>query len=425
MQIPLRSICTGYLGVRHQLKTMALEISVKKEPVGIFDSRLGKLYIFRLTYGGQKNLHKLVEKSLSEIDSESFVKSLIGEVCFLEKDLLDGKYRPKKPSSVKKEDIETLSSDELENFAKTYILNNEYLFKESKTKTKKNEEGDSVLYQELGDVIHPRHDDENYVDYLLRLSIIEENNQREQLAKLFKPFGAFTGFSSTLSESIKNSLRMGDTLKERMAAIRPTSYADIHPVEANFKQYDFSNIIAQQEKNRLAPFNNLAGKLDELIDSSVQVANFMVETNKIQAGIARELKDSGDNTIRFSKINIAISCLIIFLTIFSLYMSYSVSKSNNEQKIATSVATKKYVNEIVFGINNLNSSVRDDKAQAEQNTSILVNEFKNLSNYNKDQLKEFINKQNQILSEIKLMNERNTERINNIEKQLRSDRTNE
>jgi len=289
-------------------------------------------------------------------------------------------------------------------------------------KTKKNEKGNSVLYQELRGVIHPRNDDETYVNYLLRLSIIEENNQREQLVKLTEPYGAITGFSNTLTESIKNSLLMGDSLKKRMEAFRPSGFSNTWPVEPRFEKSAFSNIFAQQEKNRLAPFNNLAGKLDEVIDSSVQVAKFIVETNKIQAGIAKELKDSGDNTIRFSKINIAISCFIIFLTICSLYMAYSASKNDNEQKIATKVATEKYVDGIVHGINELSSAIRDGKAQADENISTLVNELKNLSSSNNYQLKELVTKQNQILNEIKLLNERNAERINNIENQLKAER---
>ncbi len=401
---------------------MTLEINLKQEPVGTFESKLGKLYIFPFTFGSQKNLHKLLGKPFSEINSESFVKSLISEVCFLEKDLLVGKYNPDKASSIPREGIDKLSSEELENFAKTYVQNNKYLFKESRTKTKKNERGNSVFYQELGEVIHPRNDAETYVNYLLRLSIIEENKQREQFAKLTKPFGVVTGFSNILTESIKKSLLMGDSLKKRMGTIRPPCFANIHPVEPHFKQIDCSNIIAQQEKNRLSPFRNVAVKLDELIESSVQVANFMVEINRIQAGIAKELKDSGDNTIRISKINIAISCFIIFLTACSLYMAYSASKSNNEQKIATRIITEKYVDGIVDGINRLSSAIRDDKAQAEQNTSIFVDELKKLSRYNSTQLKELVNKQNQILTEIKLMNKKNTKRIKNIENQLRIDR---
>jgi hypothetical protein len=399
---------------------MALELNLKQEPVGTFESQFGKLYIFPLTVGAQRNMHKMLGKSFSEIDAESFVKALMGGICFFEKDLLEGKYRPDNSSSLTTEDIDKLSNSELENFAKTYVQSNEYLFKESKTKTKKNERGNSVLYQELGEEIHPRHDDETYVEYLLRLSIIEENKQKEQFAKLIKPFGAITGFSNTLTESIKNSLLMGDSLKKRMESIRPPSFTDIRPVESHFKQIDYGNIIAQQEKNRLAPFNNLSDKLDELIDSSVQVADFIVETNRIQAGISKELKDAGDHSVRFSKINIGVSCFIIFLTVCSLYMAYTASKSNNEQTIATRSATEKYADKIVNGLNGLSSAIVDNNAQTEQNTSMFVKEIEKLSNANVAQLQEIVTKQNKIIAEIKLMNDKNNERFRELEDQLKT-----
>jgi len=404
---------------------MALELKLKQEPIGTFEAQFGKLYFFPLTLGAQLNLHELLGKSFSEIDSVSFVKALIGEICFFKKDLLEGKYQPDNASSISKEDIDKFSSSEFESFAKTYVHCNEDLFKKSKTKIKKNERGNSVLYQELGEVIHPMNDDETCVDYLLRLSIINDNERREQFEKITKPFGAITGFSNTLTESIKNSLLMGDSLKKRMDAIRPPSFANFRPVEPHIKQIDHRDIIAQQEKNRLVPFNNLADKLDELIGSSVQVAYFIVETNKIQAGIAKELKDSGEHSIRFSKINIAISCFIIlftvcslFLTACSLYMAYSSSKSNDQQTISSKNATERNADRIVNGLNGLSSAIIDNNAQTVQNTSIFVKELDELSSSNIAQLKEIVAKQNQILTEIKLMNEKNTERIRDIENQL-------
>jgi len=213
---------------------------------------------------------------------------------------------------------------------------------------------------------------------------------------------------------------MGDSLKKRMEAIRSPSFGDIRPVDSHFKQTDYSDIFVQQEKNRLKPFNNLADKLDELIDSSAQVADFMVETNKLQAGIAKELKNSGDTAVRFSKINIAISCLVVFLTVCSLYMAYSVSKSSNEKELATRNATEKYVNGIVKEINGLSMSILDDKATTQQNTALFVKELKRISNSNILQLEKIITEQNQTLVEIKLTNEKNTEKIKEIENQLKA-----
>lgn len=395
---------------------MALEIKLKQEPIGTFDSKLGELYIFRLTMGGQKTLQKLLEKTISEADSESFVKSLIIVICYKKDELLEGIYRPDKPSSISKEDIDKFSIEDLENFAKIYIQNNEYLFKESKNKTKKNERGNLVSYQEFGEIVYPQEDAETYVDYLQRLSIIENNLQREQVVKIAKSIGAISGFSNNLTDSIKNSLQMGNSLKKKMKAIRSPNFSDIRP---SGPQFDYGNIIAQQEKNRLAPFNKLARKLDDLIGSSVQTADFIVETNKIQAGIASELKESGDNTNRFSKVNIAISCFIIFLTICSLYMAYSTSKSNEEQKLAVRNATEKNIGVVVNEISGLSSVILNNKDQTDQIISIFVNELKELSNSNMVALEGIVTKQSQMLTEIRLMNEKNMERIKDLENKIK------
>lgn len=399
---------------------MAFEINLKQASVGTFECKLGTLYIFPLTIGAQQDIHKILEKPFSETDPELFVKTLIAAVCYLENELVEGKYHPDKTSSILKEDIDKLNSEELEKFSYAYIKNNEYLFKESKYKTKKNERGNMVSYREIGEIIYPRLDGETNVNYLHRLSIIEENKQKEQFAKLLKPFSDITGFSNNLTESIKNSFLMGDSLKKSIGAIRPPIFADIRSVESPFKQVDYIDPFIQQEKNRLKPFNNLADKLDRLIYSSIQVAEFMVETNKIQAGIAKELKDSGDTAVKFSKINIGISCLIILLTICSICLSLLVVKNSNEKELANRNAADKYVDGVVKEINRLSVAILDDKAVTKQNTALLINELKKLSDSHILQIEKIVTKQNQMLVEIKLSNERNKEKIMEIENQLKA-----
>jgi hypothetical protein len=146
----------------------------------------------------------------------------------------------------------------------------------------------------------------------------------------------------------------------------------------------------------------------------------MVETNKIQAGIAKELKDSGDTAVQFSKINIGISCLIILLTVFSICIALLVAKNSNEKELANRNATDKYVDGVVNEINGLSVAILDDKGVTKQNTALLINELKKLSNSHILQLEKIVTKQNQILVEIKLSNERNTEKINELENQLKA-----
>jgi hypothetical protein len=398
------------LGLR-LIKAMAIVINLNQEPVAKFDSRFGKWYIFDFTPKTQRDLHKQLGKSFNEADPVSFLKNLMKAVCYLEVDLVDGKFRPDGNSSIDKNDIDKLNREELEKFAATYIENNEDLFRETKSKTRKNERGNTEFYEELGEIKHPRKENESSIDYLHRLAIIEEKKQQEQSEMIAKSMGSITGFSGKLTESIKNSLRMGESIQKRMESIRPPIVESFRPIRP-----DIVDIITQQERARLRPFDDLSKKLDELIDSSAQVADFIVETNIIQTGIAQELKSSGDISLKFSKINIIISLFIIFLTFCSLLMTYSGLKNSNQNELSSRRNTEKYVNGIINEISGLGKAVLNEKAINEQNSTLMIGEFKSFSQSNLSKIESIIVKQNQMLEEIKLSNERNSRLIEKLEK---------
>jgi uncharacterized protein Yka (UPF0111/DUF47 family) len=71
----------------------------------------------------------------------------------------------------------------------------------------------------------------------------------------------------------------------------------------------------EKERRRREPFNDLAKRLDELIDSSTRASEFMVEANRIQTEIATEIKAGGDSTDRHAKTNIKLTVLVIFITL--------------------------------------------------------------------------------------------------------------
>jgi len=377
---------------------MALNIDLRREPVGSVNTKFGELFIFRLSMGEQTQLHEDFTKSIKKVNSEEFVRKLIRFVCYRKSDLLEGKFKPEEPC-LSSEEIDELSEDEIEDFAREYIKRNQYLYKESKTKAKKNEKGDTTFHSEFGKEIHPKIDGETNVEYLQRLSIIERDNQRKQVEKMVKPFSDLIRNSMPASEKIKDilfsdkinqTLAMGDSLKKTIDAMRPDETFQIHATETYPPQIDFAELARKQEEQRREPFNELSAKLGHIIDASVKTADFTMEMNKIQKQIADELEESGKKSRRFSITNIFLSVIIILLTVIALILS--CNSINNEREY------KKQDNETIEGF-------------LEERNSLLNNNLKKINN--------LFEKQNQIIAEFKLMREIDQKRFGKIEDKIR------
>lgn len=173
---------------------------LKQEPFGSFQSSLGKLWVFKSSLKDQSALSEALPRTLEDTTSEDFVRAFARFVCFPDGSLKDGKSKPDAPVLTDSE-VNKLTNDDLENFSKIYVDNNRYLFTKREYKRKTDAEGNLTVTPYLGDVQHPRFDGETYVEYLFRLSLIEQTERREQDEKLRS---SFSNFSVGVAESIRN-----------------------------------------------------------------------------------------------------------------------------------------------------------------------------------------------------------------------------
>lgn len=300
-----------------------LNISSMFSSKGEFDTRLGRLVVFDINMRDYLQLTKQVGGSASKSNANDYARHLIPFVCFRKDELSEEGGKPSEPT-ITLEEADSLSEDELDNFSQIYIDSSDHLLRESTQVTKKSEKGENVIRQEYGKVIYPREEGERYTHWLFRLMVKREEKWASQLADTFK---GITNFSSKLNDQIKSTVFVGDTLQKRLLGIHKNPIADIKLDLA--PTIDWEKLERSSEENRRAPFNELAVRLDELIENSARSTEFIVEANKIHLQVADELKASGDSNEKYSKKNIALSLVVITLTACSMLLAVWMNHSGN------------------------------------------------------------------------------------------------
>lgn len=332
-------------------------------PYGNVSSSIGELAVFSLSFRDWQQLYKDFATPLDKLTPIEFIKGLIHYVCFPADKLLEGRYKPDKPL-LENDTIASLSADDLNAIAKLYIENNNYLFKRLAFRTSRNEKGELISTQEYGEIEHPKEEHEDYVSYLLRLSINDERKQKERFKEIAT---GFSNFSSVLGNSIKSTLAWGDSLKKTIENTRPSSIASYVSPEFSIPKIDWTEIEKQREANRLRPFNNLAAKLDQLIDTSTQATEFTIEANELQAKIANEIKSSSDETSKFSRTNIRLNGVVIFLTIAGIAIALYTQWKATADGIELRNEIQSNVNLIAGRLGDINNniSLTNDSLKAE------------------------------------------------------------
>jgi len=359
---------------------MALDLGklLKHEAYACIETSIGELCVFSINMKGQTELHKKLGTSLENCTPEDFLRDFCVFVCFPQESLKEDKYKPDSPV-LTDEDVSKLTEGELDKIAGIYIENNEYLFKKLEFKKKKNEKGETVNCGEYNEIEHPRNEGESNTSYLYRLSILEMEKHKRQLEDMFKSVSGLGSFSSKLTDSIKNTLTWGDSLSKAMESIRPIHLPEIRPIERELLNIDFAKIERDREERRLQPFNELSNRLDQLIESSVQATEFMIEANKIQTRIAAEIKESGDITEKYSKKNIFLSVVVIALTAIGLsltaYAFISGNKFNKEQQANLHNSAK----EIVSSLSDIEVNLTSEDSKSQNSLELISRQLIEIS----------------------------------------------
>ncbi len=197
---------------------------------------------------------------------------------------------------------------------------------------------------------------------------------------MLKSVSGLSTFSSELADSIKSTLSWGDSLSRAMESIRPINQPDIRPIEFESPRIDLAEIARENEERRLQPFNELSERLDQLIESSVQASEFMIEANKIQTQIAAEIKASGDVTERYSKKNILLSGIVIFLTVVGLSLTAYAVISGNSFSEKQETKLQGSAEAIVTSLAAINTNLAAEKSQSQKSLDFISEQVVELSN---------------------------------------------
>jgi len=351
---------------------------LKQEAYACIDTCIGELCVFGINVKGQTELQEKIDASLKECSPSDFVRSFCLYVCFPKESLKDNKYKPDRPV-LTDDDVNNLSEDDLEKIAGIYIEKNNYLFKKLTFKKKTNEKGETVNYGEYKDIEYPREESESNTSYLYRLSILEGEKYKKQFEDMFKSVSGLSSFSSKLTDSIKNTLTLGDSLSKAMESIRPINQTYIRPIEYESPSIDLAKITRENEERRLQPFNELSERLDQLIESSVQASEFMIEANKIQTQIAAEIKTSGDVTERYSKKNILLSGIVIFLTVVGLLLTTYAVISGNSFNEKQQTKLQNSAESIVTALTGINKNLAIENSRSQQPLDFIAEQLVELS----------------------------------------------
>lgn len=332
-------------------------------------------------------LSSALGKEIDNTDPREFVRALTRFVCFPESSVPEEKLKPEN-TVLNQDGVEKLSDEDLELIATTYLNANDYLYRESITKTSDDPNGGTRLSIEKGEIKYPQLESETKVEYLHRISGLNEVSRQESTLKMANKF---RHFSDKLGKDIRNTLSLGEAFRRTLGTVKPIAY-EIPALKSNFD--DIVKQVKEKEERQLRPLKDLSEKMDKLVEQSMLASDFMVENNRVQAGIAEELKESGDKAAGFSKDNLFLTKIVIAITIISILFSiflFYVNRSDSENDI---YQTKDNVENITEAINILNKNLMES------------NNGKNVQLQN-------------ILEELRLQRIQTAKRIENLEKEVR------
>lgn len=378
----------------------------------------GPLYIFNFTIGDQVKLSEEMEKTIDEYKPEDFIRIFIKYVCYPEQSLKEELYKPDQ-KILTEEDTNSLEYDELNQFSGLYIKDNEYLYREETERKKKEADGKTVIKFEYGDVKHPQNENENNIDYLHRLLTLEEKKLLDTFKNIANSISSVTNFSKNLQSQIKKTFSLGDSLRNTFGSIK--SWQSTFPeknAQISFPSIDYSDLAKTAVESRNKPFRELAERLDSIIDTSTKMADFMIEMNTTQVGIAKELKRSGDKASNFSKINVLLSIIIIILTIVSLSLGFYIFYSDKRIKERQAKFESRYITKITEHLTSLNTGTFKFAEKIEASLKELSNKYSETSETNQKNILTILEEQKLLLEELKKSREHNIKRIEKLNTEI-------
>jgi len=342
-----------------------------KLPIQVQTS-IGDLYLFNIKVKDLISIEKTLGRNLEEFTSEDFFRLCLPFFAYFKEDLVGESLERPEKYTLKSDEIKKLSKDELEKIAKVFLEKNGFLFTDIKNSIAEQENG--IPFNDNIDKFSLKQDNESYLECVHRLVSKKLKKEQERLKNIF------SSFSSSLSNDILKTMRIGDTLKNSIGSLSRLSNTtkafssiseNIEPIKYELPTFDPLEMVRKQEKMRLAPFKDLSSKMDSMIEAERQTVSFMNDVYNAQVQISSELKISSDSANENSKLNIKYTQFIIFLTVIStlitaLAFAYPVWFDNNSEKVIKT-------NE------DIQSSITETNKKLEKLTEVLIkqNEIQN------------------------------------------------
>lgn len=323
---------------------------------------LGKILVHNLNSTAESALRKTI-KNYIDADSKVFVKTLMINIC--QRDSSNsGEYTDDR---ITLEQADKLSDEELNEFACSFLEKNSYLkndYSKSKSKKKKNEEGNVVATIQYEKRIDARKlDDESNCDLLKRLMHHYRVHQDEKTKKLFNSLQSKNIFSDSLLGLISENRKLSNNLENEIGR-----YNSMRPPE-----------LYRPPENPVHETNRqLTGLGEEISKTSSLIRNM----NDTGLQMAVEMAVSNKRTKLYNMILIGIGLLTLVFSAVMSYFSYVSSnestrmtqdilmKVNTAQETATNEQTKD--NEAVhLQLLKINETLLEFKEEQEMSTNKL------------------------------------------------------
>ena len=287
---------------------------------------IGYLYLFDMRVIEIIEIEKILsksKKSLEDFKVSELLKFYLPYFVHLKEDLIGENLKRPEKYTLEDKDINKLSKKELEDIAKSFLDENEYLIKNIE-----------------------KEKEETNIEYFYKVILEEDKLYKKRLQALS------SAFSPTLSKNILETIKIGNALKNSLGfnnkikglstVFKPLTLEKnlIPSVDIKIPEFDFEELAKKKEENRLAPFNRLELKMDAMIEAEKKAVSWMSDIYNNQVNTAIEVTKSSDSANKNSKRNIRLTKVIIALTIISTLITsvsfgYPIWFNNDSSKLIT------------------------------------------------------------------------------------------
>lgn len=327
--------------------------------------------VFRPSVGDIQKLGKAFPDGFENVVPEEFGRQLLRISAFPIGMVSDGK-KPDQPI-LDEEQIKKFSQTDLECFAEKY-LNRIGTVIGNPIDTEDRKPGETAVQ-----FMH-RTSAKQYEDFAKQMRAISS----KATLGLKDHFAKSLAFSETTRNSILRTVDLAKQLQQSIAIpkadhfrtpmINPQELADLH------------------EENRLRPFRLLETKLEELINANAESADFLMQMNASQTLIAEELQNSGKQNASFSKWNLTLAAIVLFLTATSVSITGIGLWQSSRNNRAASVLNQKQVDQISGKLDSLKISISRSMRNSTKFDSLSMEEIRHLSAANRA-LTEYLKRQ--------------------------------